>query len=650
MKRSWIGLMIIMIMIFPLSAWAEETNYSSSVDSLLPEKPPIETDKPPIYERGVSNYAIDFEDSLSSSALQTWNLFLTMLFGVVVVGWKLIIYFIQWAFTEQLFHSMDATIGKWTLNLRDNLFVGNILSFGIVVLCIVLVFSIGRSREVYENSRRFLILVVVSSILLSFMTPILNMLNKSEIFLSDSLFWGYARMSEEGTGSIEETRNQTLVKMGEKVFETFVHAPWMMAEFGLYPVPPYNEREKEVLKDSETVLKLNPLNPKDFIKREELVAEWTDSSVWSQWFNQLVPKPAGAIIEGVDKVTGNQVKYPSMTVGNTPWRTITVLGALILGGIYGLFLFLLAASALVCKMLVLILAAVLPILLLTIFIPRWGESVLIRWSQLFILSGMYKVIVSVFLIVILFLSELIYDVGKESIGLIYFAHVCFVIAVFVFHKMLWHILALPGQLVAGEIENIIKGNGSRVLDSVAGGVTTGTSMAGRVATAVVTRNPAALVSGGAAALALAKGGKKLFDGVKKEKNDFIPDGFTTASPKDTEFKKSEMGNPYKEGTEEAKMFDDIMKKGLNPYSPRDQRVYQRLLNKNPAKMQAFKTIQEHGKIFEKRKFERSQQQKAQQLMNQIDELEREEEKRRATERKQAMRTKMKSFLSRGEGE
>jgi hypothetical protein len=667
-KKIWLLCLCAILLMLAPSAWAEGTDAKKeqvqvtgsqgSVESLLPEKPPVPTPtgkEKPLYERyDIPSYAIDFEDSLSSGMIQMWNLFLTTLFGVIVVGWKLIIYFVQWSFNLEIFHSLNNTLGTWSLNIRDNLFVGNVLTFGIVVLCVVLAFSLGRNQEVYEQSRKFLALVIVASVLLSFMTPILNSLNKGERFVSDLLFWVYAKTDPDqqqvakptmdgNQSSLKQSRNEILIKVGEQAFDSFVFTPWQMAEFGKHPVPPYDKQEQEIMKDTETILKLNPLNPKSFVKREEYVANWTGTSVWSQMFNFAVPTSVGVIAETIDKFSDDETKYPSMTLGNTPWRSITVIGALVIGGIYGLFLFLLAAASLVCQALVLILAAIAPILLLTIFIPRWGESVMMRWAQFFVIAGVYKVIVSVILIVILFVSGLIYDAGNEAswgVGLIYFTHVCFVIAVFVFHKLLWSILALPGEVVAGEIEGIVKGTGSRMVDMGVSGVTNSVSMLGRVAAAAVTKNPAFLVKGGGA-IALVGGKNSLLAGIgqsgKDDKEDYVPTGFTTARGGMPEFKESGMKNPYKADTQEALIFNEMLERGMNPYSPKDQEEYAKKnikqWNVPKEKKQAFKMIQEHGRIFEKRQKQQQQQLRTVEVMDSIDEIEAEELRREAEERR-----------------
>jgi hypothetical protein len=674
-KKIWTFCLCAVLLMLTPSAWAEGTTdeenakkeqvqvsgSQGSVESLLPEKPPVPTPankEKPLYERyDIPSYAIDFEDSLSNSVVQMWNLFLTTIFGVIVVGWKLIIYFVQWSFNLEIFHSLNSTLGTWALNIRDNLFVGNVLAFGIVVLCVVLVFSLGRNQEVYEQSRKFLALVIVASVLLSFMAPILNSLNTGERFVSDLLFWVYAQIDPDDNqqiakptmdgdqSSLKKSRNEILIKVGEQAFDSFVFTPWQMAEFGKHPVPPYDKQELEIMKDTKTILKLNPLDPKSFVKREEYVANWTGTSVWSQMFNFAVPSPVGAIAETIDHFSDDATKYPSMTLGNTPWRSITVIGALVIGGIYGLFLFLLAAASLVCQALVLILAAIAPILLLTIFIPRWGESVMMRWTQFFVIAGLYKVIVSVILIMILFVSGLIYKAGNEAswgLGLIYFTHVCFVIAVFVFHKLLWNILAFPGEVVAGEIEGIVKGTGSRMMDMGVSGVTNSVSMLGRVAAAAVTKNPAFLVKGGGA-LALAIGGKNsLLAGVGQlsegdKEDSYVPAGFTTARGGMPEFKESGMQNPYKANTQEALIFDEMVKRGLNPYSHKDQEEYAKKnikqWNVPKEKKQAFKTIQEHGRIFEKRQKQQQQQLRTVEVMDSIDEIEAEELRREAEERR-----------------
>lgn len=701
-RRAFWLFLVFLILIAPSSSLAKDPQ--GSAESFLPSQSPIKTESKPIYEKyALPAYQLDSEknmgwisfgmskDEISNGLTQLGNL-----------GALLTIYVLQFLFTRFYSQNLNKELGEWTLSIRDHLFLGEFIAFGLVILVIILVFSMGRREAFAQKLKLFLQLFLIATVLLSFATPILNFIDRTERFVSDMVFWVYlmadpnnneeipkpVKDQKETMASFGNARNEVLVRVGSQFWRNFRLAPWQMAEFGAIPKPSgkdkngksiYSGRDKKIYDDTNKILELNPLVPKEFVKREKLVAKWTNNSVWGKYTQGIISMTPGgsSLVDGAnmitdligslaDKITGDKdkkdkdkeedqyskVKYPSMTTGNSTMRMITVVGTFLVGTVYGCAILFFAGVGIALKFVNVILFALVGFLLFFMFIPNWGWGIMTRWSQYFLITALYKVILSVLLIVILFVSSFINAVtpkGDLGLGIYLFAHLAFGLGLFIGIKLLWNILMIPAH--------VINETGAILRNSAKKGAAIGLGtvlLAGKAAAATVTGNPA-LLTGGSKGSFLGsvfrnKGGKagskdkKAGQGsLASQDANYIPEGFNLKSSKSKDFSTNVMPhlkNPYREDSDEAKVFNEMKEKGLNPYSYNDQKLYEgkhlKKGNYSDEHKAAFSNVKEDSREFTNRQQRLHHQQQKSNRMKRLNEMaqsQREEQARKQEQQK-----------------
>lgn len=700
LRRSiWLVLILLTFLIIPSVSLAE----NGSIESFLPDESPIKTDSEPIYLKyNPAAYQLDSEKGIGvfgfgTGAFEQLSNAITQLGNV---GALLTIYVLQFFFTRFYSENLNAAVGKWTLGIRDHLFIGEFMAAGLVILVIVLVFSLGRREVFAQKVKLFLQLFLISTILLSFATPILNFMDRTERLVSDTLFWVYLAADpnskknvpkpEDDGEKFGQARDQALINISSQFWENFRLAPWQMAEFGAVPKPEmdkngnfvldkkgnpvYKGRDKEIHEDTHKILSLNPLIPDQFIKREKLVAEWTNNSIWGMYgqklYNTMFTVVSPLAPTTSDVVTGaktiadeawdltvgglkwlfridsgdekdkekkekskneeedkyEEIKYPSMTSGNTIMRFITVFGTFIVGTAYGCALLFIAGIGMALKFVNVILYAMVGFLLFTMFIPNWGWQVMTRWAQYFLITSLYKIIVSVLLVVILFVSSLINTAvspGLFGIGVYQFAHLAFGLALFIGIKLLWDILMIPARVI-NETGAILRNTAKKGAEIGLGTVL----LAGRGAAAAVTGNPAFLAAGWKGFLFQNKNkgsgtqGKGAKSSLKNQDASFIPEGFSVKSSKAKDFATDvlpNLQNPYQKDSDEAKVFDDMKEKGLNPYARDDRKIYEKEhLQKEHS--EAFSNIKGDAREFLTRSVKQTHQKHRNERLQRINEM------------------------------
>lgn len=712
-RAFWLSL-VFLVLIAPSSSLAKDPQGSAA--SFLPNKSPIETESEPIYEKyALPAYQIDSEknmgwmsfgmskDEISNGLTQLGNL-----------GALLTIYVLQFLFTRFYSQNLNKELGDWTLGIRDHLFLGEFMAFGLVILVIILVFSMGRREAFAQKLKLFLQLFLIATVLLSFATPILNFMDRTERFISDMVFWVYlmadpnnheevpkpVKDKDELMASFGNARNDILVRVGSQFWRNFRLAPWQMAEFGAIPKPSgkdengkavYSGRDKDILDDTNKVLDLNPLVPKEFVKREKLVAKWTNNSVWGKYAQGIISMTPGGstLVDGANMITDligsltekiagkdekdqkdqdqySKVKYPSMTTGNSTMRMITVVLTFFVGTVYGSAILFFSGIGIALKFVNVILFALVGFLLFFMFIPNWGWEVMSRWFQYFLITALYKVILSVLLIVILFVSNFINAVTPKNdlgMGIYLFAHLAFGLGLFIGIKLLWNILMTPARVI-NETGAILRNSAKKGASIGLGSVL----LAGKAAAAAVTGNPAFLTKGGKGSFlgsifrnkgkqAGSKGGDGQESFLENQNANYIPEGFNLKSSKSKDFSTNVMPhlkNPYQKDSDEAKVFDDIKAKGLNPYSYNDQRLYEGKHlkgNNSEERKTAFSNIKNDSREFLHRQKRLHDQQQKSDRMKRISEMaqnQREEQARKQEQQKKpsVVRRSIDHFKSR----
>jgi len=685
----WLFLALITV-VLPSGAYAEDVGPQGSAENFIPKQPPIENNETPIYERfALPAYKLDSEPGAGMFSVSgVWDAISNGFTAVGNIGGLLTIYALHFLYTEAFGGSMNQKVGEWTLSIRDHLFIGEFMGVGLVVLAIILVLNMGKPNNVAENVGRFLKLFLVATLLLSFMTPLLNFLDRTERMVSDTIFWVYLAADpsteevakpvpddDEAMASYGQARNKVLVKVASQFWTNFRLIPWQMAEFGSFPIPDgkdddgnlvYSGKDKQIQEDTKRILNLNPLDPEEFVEREKIINEWTNNSVWGSYVNNLAKltpgmavvsdgvSAVGSLIDAIQKRVdkgqekeNNEVRYPSMTAGNSLMRMITVAVTFLVGTVYGCAILFFAGIGLIMKFANVILAVVVSILLFSMFVPQWGWSVITRWTQYFLTTALYKVLLSIILIVMLFISGLINSMIPKNtlgLGLYLFGHLCFGIALFLSIKWLWDILLIPARII-NEAGAILREGAKKGASIGLGSVVTAT----RAAAAAVTGNPAFLAGSKGAFMASLfrqnKGQNKKSSNqnasLKSKEPQFVPEGFSHKSSQTPNFAKEiapNLNNPYQDDSPEAMLFNDMKEKGYNPYASQDQRVYEKnhLKKNNPSKetMQAFNNLKDHSREFSNRQQKQERIRRRSEVVSQLDQMAQAQKQREAENSKQ----------------
>lgn len=677
LKKKVVLLMLLLLTFMigiPSDALAEDKEKenqvgpNSSIENFLPDSKPIPKEKgeeTPLYERHpVVNYQVDFEKS--SGFMTTINILFSWLNVFNTFAWVLGIYLIQWVFTTDFYEGYSDVIGSFLETMRDELFLGPIMVTGLVILVITMAISFFSSGQLSKILKKFLIMALLVTAFMSFGSEILDGVNNLEASVSDGLFWIYLisdptgnhsdlkeERPDQGQGILKKyqsARNKTLVHIGNQMFENFPYRAWQMATLGkaVIPIarddegnPVWSGTDQIIKKDSETLLSLSPTSPSEFIAREEQVTKWSGSSIWAQYMSELVVTPVKKIQKAIDTLTDNDdppPRYPALTEGNTVGRVIVVGAFSIVTFFYLGLLITLGLTAIIAKQLTLILTIASIVVALSIFVPVFGERVQIMWIQTFLLSGMYKIIISIILICMLFFSSTtihLFEKLQWDMAFFYMMHIGFVFAVLIFHKWLWNVFSYPGRMALEGAENWVQQGQKKMLDLTKGAVKTTVGTTAAIAGAAI-GSPAILgskkgIAGLAGRMVTGLKGSRKKDPRSSEGNiqlasNYIPEGYTPASG--MKGKAQALDNPYPQDSMESHVFDDMKEKGFNPYSGKDQQAFlKNLKGKSPEYKEAFQNVKGVSRQIGRNYRSQQWEQRKSNVMNTLDQMIEEENRR-----------------------
>lgn len=561
---------------------------------------------------------------------------------------RMVLYFNQEVLASDLIKDIRSEVGDWVSTLYDQL-LDKLLITAIFVLGIVLVVSFLSTGQISGTLFQWLLLLSGFAILTANMTTVLNWTGNLERVATDAVMIAYTEVigeeqvpatGEEKQETLANSRDEALVRMGEIYWKNFHHFPWQLGEFGMIPIPEYKDgkphysaKEKEVIKDTKTMLSLNTLKLEDWEKRKSLVEKWTEgASMFDKFYNSAVPD---------DFEVPDQPKYISMTSEALVQRTALVSITLLASLAYGGMILVLSFSAIVAEVIVYLAALVAPFLLFTAFIPMLGRVVFIRWLQVIGVASTYKVILSFLILGALGITELLSwsttnQIEEHGLIIAFVIQIAIFLAVLVFHR--WILATLMGPMKA--INQISSETAKSAKDIGVGGAL---AVAG-AGLAAMTGNPRLATRGARKVYDTFAGLKDRLNpkasseseqaaqsSIKDRSPQFVPDDFsTTTGEKGKE-------NPYEADSREAQLFDDMQAKGFNPYAEKDRESYsqqhlaQQTGDEWKANKAAINNISDDSREFARRQKKNERMERRAALNERLDQIE-QEAMRRAEER------------------
>lgn len=661
MKRFLPKLLLVamVFLLLPGSATAEPAGgrvvigEEGIAESYLPEKSPIEYNETPLYEEySISSYQLDFENSMAGSLLSPITELLNAIWLYMSMATNLTINAVIQAFVFTGFDGIFASIGQFTDTLKEDLIFGKALTLFIIGFAAYLTWSMYAHGNIRDQLIEvFVVLLIMATVLSNFGTVLKGVKEAGEIG-SDAVFlvtnqldlnhWSNDADKVKDTGPTENARNEALARWGEQFHITYLHKPWLLNQFGKIPTPKekdkdgnpvYSKEDSQVREDAEKILSWNPMDAQDFLARKEFVAELSDNSFTKDLYNTAVP-------ESIE--ISQEPAYPMMTINGLAWRIMGTLFTFVLGTLNGIVTLVLALSQILAYAVFLFMGMAFPIVCLTMIYPPFGKKVMLGWLMVFLVAGTYKVLASFVLVAMLWLSSQLYFIENESglgLGLMYLFHLTVFIGCVVGFKKLLPLILGPGGWVAGKIQDTANNIGKTVGEVGYKGLVA----AGMGALAAATGNPAVLGRGPLAKMFQGKGrgaGASDLNGLKqeidqkhplvnKDKN-YIPKDYNPVSYRETwNSKVLPESNPFQDGSDEAKMFNDMRQKMYNPYSQADLDAYGKTINPNDEeKMSTFNKVQDVSNAFHQRHRYEDYRKRRSQVAKELDMIEKENQQRR----------------------
>lgn len=668
-------LLIGMMVVTPFTAQADEKkDQRIPVDDpfghdLLPKESPVKKEEgTPLYDKyDISSYSLDTDTSegLIPVVPDIVDKITDMM--MIFNGYfnRVVIWFAQNTFGGEMVDDVSDDVATWVENLF-HLFLDKFLVTGLLVLGLWCVISFVRTGGIGDQLLRSFALLAGFILLCSSMSTIFTWTGHLERSGTDLVFLGYSKVinNEEISGNgddqqtaLEKSRSKALVKMGETYWKTFQYYPWQLMEFGRVAIPnkdgEYSKLGKQIRKDTDLILSLNPLDPKDYVKRGTYVQEWTPGgNIFVDFYNKIVPD---------DYKMEDQPIYTSMTVGAVWMRFVIALITLFGSICYGLLLLSLSLLGIVAEIIVYLLVLTLPILMFVSFIPAWGEEVFKTWGKGFVLASFYKVILSALVMAALGLTNLLSFgsqlFGKYGLIITFIVQIAVFLAVVFYNQWVITMLLSAGGRFMGALQKKTDNAVNKVKDLGVGGALA----AAGFGLAAATGNPAFLKSGAKLFNAFRRSDRKNTGAAEQggtlkpgaEKQGYVPPDFSQQAGGVIEM------NPYEPESNEAQLFDDMKRLGYNPYSSKDQADYSKkyIADKgfrkengvgvkgpgtgpNYRTQETMNTLKNHTQAFAHRAKKNDRARKRANLMNELNQIE-----ARAIERAKEKR-KAKSIFNR----